>query len=197
MLNRKMLFLSALAALLGFAVPGMAEPTIEAEAAVAYEEGVPGGVVANAVQVVVEVVAIDHVNRTATILRPDGETVTMTVGPEAVHFDEVVVGDMVKVTMVEELVIQLDESGTAVDGAAAVVAFGDQPGGMAGSVEQVVATVTAIDLENHTATLQFEDGTERTIPVRDDIDLTQHQVGEKVVFQLREMFAIDIEPHAE
>jgi len=58
---------------------------------------------------------------------------------------------------------------------------------------QVTATVTAIDQTNRTATLQFEDGSTKTLPVRDDIDLSQRKVGEKVVFQVTEMIAISVE----
>lgn len=163
----------------------------------AIEEGVPGGAVVSTLQVTAEVVAIDHFNRSASLLRPDGETVTIKVGPEAMHFEEIVVGDMVQVTFVEELIVSVDKSGTAMSGSASAVALGAQAGGMAEMINQVVATVSAIDQVNRTATLQFEDGTERTIPVRSDIDLSEHKPGEKVVFQVTEMMAIDIQKHTE
>jgi hypothetical protein len=58
---------------------------------------------------------------------------------------------------------------------------------------QITATVSAIDQENRTATLAFEDGRTKTFPVRDDIDLSQRKVGEKVVFTVTEMIAISVE----
>jgi hypothetical protein len=60
-------------------------------------------------------------------------------------------------------------------------------------VKQVTATVTAIDKTNRTATLRFEDGASETFPVRDDIDLNQRKVGDRVVFRVTEMIAISVE----
>lgn len=160
-------------------------------------EGVPGGVIVDTVEVRAEVTAIDTANRKATLKRPDGEEFTVKVGPEAVNFDQVRVGDIVKATVTEELVVFLDEEGTsAPDGAAAMVALapkGAQPGGVVAQTIQVTATVKAIDPVNRTATLRFDDGSTETFPVRDDIDLSQRKVGEKVVFQLTEMVAISVE----
>ena len=163
----------------------------------AIAEGVPGGVMVDTVEVSAKVTAIDTAKRTATLKGSDGEAFTVKVGPEAVNFDQVRVGDMVNVTLTEELVVFLDEEGAAApDGAAAVVALapkGAQPGGVVAETVQVTATVKAIDKANRTATLQFEDGSTQTFPVRDDIDLSQRKTGEKVVFQVTEMIAISVE----
>ena len=106
-------------------------------------------------------------------------------------------GDIVNVMLTEELVVFLAEEGTAApEGAAAVVALapkGAQPGGVVAETVQVTATVKAIDTTNRTATLQFEDGSTETFPVRDDIDLGKRRVGEKVVFQVTEIIAISVE----
>ena len=58
---------------------------------------------------------------------------------------------------------------------------------------QVTATVVGIDLEKRTATLGFQDGSTKAFPVRSDIDLSKHKVGEQVVFRITEMIAIRIE----
>lgn len=163
----------------------------------AFKEGVPGGVIVDTVNVSAKVTAIDTVNRKATLLGPDGEEFPVTVGPEAVNFDQVRVGDMVDVILTEELVVFLAEEGaSAPDGSAAMVALapkGAQPGGVVAAITQVTATVTAIDQTGRRATLQFEDGSQKIFPVRDDIDLSRRKVGEKVVFQVTEMIAISVE----
>ena len=64
---------------------------------------------------------------------------------------------------------------------------------MAADTTQVTATVMAIDPMERTATLRFENGSTRTIAVRDDIDLSKRKVGEKVVFLLTNMMAISVE----
>jgi len=162
-----------------------------------FQEGVPGGVIVNTLDVSARVTAIDTSNRKLTLLGPDGDKSTVKVGPEAVNFDQIRVGDLVNATVTEELVVYLDEEGaSAPDGAAGVVALapkGAQPGGLVAETVQVTATVTAIDQTNRTATLQFEDGSSKSFTVRDDIDLSQRKVGEKVVFQVTEMIAISVE----
>lgn len=172
-------------------------PAPEGSSTAAIEEGVPGGVFVNTVEVSAKVTAIDADNRKVTLLGPDGEEETVKVGPEAVNFDQVRVGDMVKVMLTEELVVFLDEAGAAApDGAAAMVSLapkGTQPGGIVAEAVQVTGTITEIDQANRTATLQFENGSTETFPVRDDIDLSQREVGEKVVFQVTEMIAITVE----
>lgn len=163
----------------------------------AVAEGVPGGVFVNTKEVSAKVTAIDQTNRKVTLLWPDGDKDTIKVGPEAINFDQVKVGDMVNVIVTEELVIYLDEEGaSAPDGAAAMVALapkGEQPAGLVAETAQVTATVTAINTTKRTATLRFEDGTTKTFPVRDDIDLSMRKIGEKVVFRVTEMIAISVE----
>jgi hypothetical protein len=171
-----------------------APPPPEASTTSTYQEGVPGGVMVNTVEMSARVTAIDHFNREATLLGSDGEEVTVKVGPEAVHFDQIQKGDLVKVTVVEELVVYLDEENeTSIGGSAAVVGLGAQAGGFAAETREIIGTVTAIDREKRTATLRFQDGSTKTFPVRSDIDLNKHKVGEQVVFHITEMVAIKIE----
>lgn len=168
-------------------------PPGDIESFAAYDEGVPGGVIANKMVINARVTAIDHFNREATLMGSDGKEVTVKVGPEAVNFDKIEKGDMVKVTVAEQLVVFMDETATRIGGSAAVMALGAQAGGMAAQTREIVGTVINIDHEKRTATLEFQDGTFKTFPVRSDIDLSKHKIGEKVVFQLSEMVAIDIQ----
>ena len=172
-------------------------PPAKGGSAVAFTEGVPGGVIVNAVDVSARVTAIDKVHRKVTLLKEDGKKSIVKVGPEAVNFDQIKVGDLVRATVTEELVIFLEEEGApAKEGAAGMVALapkGARPGGLAAQVTQVTATVTAIDQTNRTATLRFEDGNSQKFSVRDDIDLSQRKVGERVVFRVTEMIAISVE----
>ncbi len=172
-------------------------PPAEEASAAAIQVGVPGGVFVNTVEVSARVTAIDKTNRKVTLLESDGDKFTVKVGPEAVNFDQVKVGDLVKATVTEELVVYLDEEGvSAPDGSEAMVALapkGAQPGGLMAETTQVTGTVTAIDRANRTATLRFDDGSTETFPVRDDIDLSRRKIGEKVVFLVTEMIAISVE----
>jgi hypothetical protein len=93
------------------------------------------------------------------------------------------------------MVVEMGEPGSG-DGGVAVVSLapeGAKPGGVVAETTQHTGTVTAINLTEHTATLQFEDGTTRTFPVRADIRLQEHRLGEKVVFRRTEMVAVSVE----
>jgi hypothetical protein len=172
-------------------------PPAVGSSSTAIEPGVVGGVTVDTVVVMAKIAAIDMKNRKATLLLEDGTKETVKVPPEAVNFDQVQVGDMLKVTLTKETVVYLDEEGIAPpDAYAAGVALtpkGAQPGGVVADAVQVTATVIFIDQTNRTANLRFEDGTVETFPVRDDIDLSQRKVGEKVVFIVTEMVALSVE----
>jgi hypothetical protein len=188
--------LTGLLALTAYASTSVPPPAAATSSAT-FVDGVPGGVIVNTIDVSARVTAIDKVNRTATLLRSDGEKITVKVGPEAVNFDQVDVGDWVNLTVVEEIVIYLNEEGEPQSnesaGLVASAPKGAQPGGVVAETTQITGTVTAIDPKKRTATLQFEDGTTKTFPVRSDIDLTKRKVGEQVVFRVTEMIAISVE----
>jgi hypothetical protein len=174
-----------------------APPPGESSLTSAYQEGVPGGITVNTLDVSARVTAIDKANRKVTLLGPDGKTFTVKVGPAAVNFEQVGVGDRVNLTVTEELVVYLNEEGqSSSDNSAALVALapkGSQPGGLFADTTQITGTVTAIDLNKQTATLRFEDGSSKTFPVRSDVDLKKRKVGEQVVFRVTEMIAISVE----
>lgn len=162
----------------------------------AYAEGIPGGVMVNAIEMSARVSAIDHVKRTATLLRSDDTSFTVKAGPEVINFDQIGLGDLVNLAMIEEIAVySQDAKAPAVDQSAVLVARapkGAAPGGLMADTVQTVATVTAIDTKKRTATLRFQDDSEKTFAVRDDIDLTKHKIGEKVVFEVTEVLAIDV-----
>lgn len=172
-------------------------PPAQQSSASAFQPGVPGGIVVNTKTVSARVTAIDYAQRKVTLLGAEGKSFTTKVGPQAVNFDQVKKGDLVNLTLTEELVVHLDdEKAPAAQGSAAAVALapkGAQPGGVMAETTQIVATVTSIDLMKHTATLRFEDGTTRTLKVRDDVDLGKHKAGERVVFRVTEMVALSID----
>lgn len=164
--------------------------------AAATSEGVPGGVVVQTYELTAVVVAIDLANRKLTLLGADGVKQTVKVGPDAINFDQIRVGDRLQVTVAEELVVSVvGEGEPSSDGGAQVVVLapkGAKPGGLIAETTQLTAKVTSLDLERRKATLQFEDGTTRTVAVRPDVDLTNHKVGDKVIIRTTEMLAVRI-----
>jgi hypothetical protein len=178
-------------------VPIEGQMTAASTGVASYAEGVPGGAMVHTVEITATVAAINHASRKVTLVSSDGIKKTVKVGPEVINFDQIRVGDQLKVTATEELVVQMAEPGkSAGNESNAIVALapkGAKPGGLAAETTQVSAKVTAIDQENRTATLRFEDGSSRTFPVRSDVDLSKQQIGDHVVFRFTEMIAISVE----
>ena len=172
-------------------------PTVETTSATSVQKGVPGGVVVETHKMTATVTGIDAASRKVTLVTPGGEKTTVKCGPEVINFDQIRIGDQLKVTVTEQLAIYMATEGApSSDGGAAVVALapkGAKPGGIVASTVQVTAKVAAIDLKHHKATLQFQDGTTRTVAVRKDVDLTKRQVGEEVVIRTTEALAISVE----
>jgi hypothetical protein len=170
--------------------------TGQAAGAASVTEGVPGGSVVRTYELQATVAAIDKATRKVTLVDAAGIKTTVKAGPEVVNFDQIRVGDQLKITAAQELVVSVAGEGeTPSDGGAQMVAVapkGAKPGGMMVGTTQVTAKVTAIDADNHEATLQFEDGTTHTVAVRPDVDLSKRQVGDKVVIRTTEALAIRV-----
>lgn len=162
-----------------------------------YVEGVPGGYRSQTVEVKATVKGISSASRKVTFVSADGVEKTVKAGPNVINFDQIRVGDQIKITLTQEIVVQMAGKGTMPNDATAVVVAGapkgDKPGGLIAEATQVTATVKAIDPEKRTATLQYEDGSTRTFAVRGDLDLTKRQIGEQVVIRVTEMLAVSIE----
>jgi hypothetical protein len=171
-------------------------PTSETTSSTSIEKGVPGGVVVETNKMTANVTAIDTASRTVTLATPDGRKTPVKCGPEIINFDQIRVGDQVKVTVTEELAVSMATEATPPAAGAMTVALapkGAKPGGVIAGTVQVTATISAIDLKNHKATLQFPDGSTHTVAVREDVDLTQRKVGEKVVIRTTGSMAISVE----
>ena len=164
---------------------------------VAVEQGVPGGTIVETYKVTATVTAVDAASRKVTIVTPDGTKTTFKAGPEVVNFAQIQVGDQVKATLAEQLVVFVRKNGDpANDGTAAAVALapvGAKPGAVMANTEEVTAKVEAIDLAHHKATLRFPDGKTKTFKVRPDVDLTKAKLGDEVTFRTTEALAILVE----
>lgn len=177
-------------------VPIEGQLTGEASGAVAVEKGVPGGTLVQTYEIKASVTSIDKAARKVTLMDATGIKTTVKAGPEVVNFDQIRVGDALLVTAAKELVVSVAGEGEAPrDGGEQLVALapeGAKPGAVMAETMQVTATVTAIHVEQHTATLRFEDGSTRTVAVRPDVDLGKRKVGDKVVIRTTGALAIRI-----
>ncbi|MDH4568401.1 hypothetical protein E8E95_17095 [Pseudomonas sp. BN414] len=163
----------------------------------AYAQGVPGSVVTETERVSAVVTAIDHQKRTFTLEDDKGNRQTFNAVPEMRNFPQLKVGDRVNAVVTHERVIQLRAPNEPhEDGAAGLVATapeGDKPGILAANTVEVTAVVKAIDTTQHTATLEFDDGTRKVVRVRPDIDLKPSYLNQEVVIRMTSAFAISVE----
>lgn len=161
------------------------------------QQGVPGGVFVKTTDMSGRVTAIDRATETATLMDSNGKRFPVTLGPGAVNFDQVKVGDLVKAQVTEELAVSLeDERVPQRDSSAGVAVLaprGAQPGGVVAGSTRLTATVVGTDPVNRNATLRFEDGGVKTLPIRGDVDLGKLSVGQRVVFNVNRMVAIKLE----
>lgn len=164
-------------------------------------KGVPGGSVVETHQLNATVTGIDAINRRITLETMDGNTRVIKAGPEVRNFNQIQVGDKVKATLVEQLVVFMRRPGeesaaqapTSRQTTVTVAPVGAKPAVMAADTIEVTAKVVGINQQNREASLQFPDGTVRIVKVRPDVDMTKAKLGDEVVIRSTEDMAIKVE----
>lgn len=126
----------------------------------------------------------------------DGKTKTYNVDKSAQNLDQVQVGDHVKFTCTEELMITVNKAGETPSAAAASV-VGVAPKGAKPDVVMVETTaisgkILAIDAEERKVTYEDAEGKKKTIKVQKDVDLSGLIVGESVDAVLTESVVLDV-----
>jgi len=171
-------------------------PRIQTTSTSTYVPGVPGGTTVETRTLSAVVTEIDAPNRTVVMLTKDGKKTRVKCGPDVINFDQIRVDDHLIVTMTEQIVVALAGAAEA-DGEEGVTAValapkGAKPGGVIANATKLTATLIAIDLDNYQVTLQFPDGSTKTVTVRDDVDLARQKVGETVVIRITEVLALNV-----
>ncbi len=167
-------------------------PTVDKITTTAYKEGVPGGALSQTYQTTATVSAIDPVTRQVTLVAPDASQNTFLAGPEFA-LDQIRAGDEVKVAVARELVMYMNpENVPPTTNPADLVSAtpGVRPGVLMADPVELTATVEAVDLAKHEATLQISDGRHGTFKIRPDVDLTSVKPGAKVFIRTTTAVAI-------
>jgi len=143
------------------------------------------------------VMGINYVNRTLTVGSPNGRLATFKVSKEVTNFNQINSGDKIKVTALESLAVFLRKtSDPASAGEADTVTLapkGALPGVVVTDAKEVTAKITLVNRRNRQATLQFVDGTTKTIRVNKSVDLSAVKPGDDVTVRLTEALAILVE----
>lgn len=177
----------------------LAALAVESESVVEVitEEGVPGGAIVAAQEITATVESIDPSTRTVTLVMPDGIKTEYKAGPAVANFDQMKAGNVLRVVAIEAVAVALRKGGepaednVTVGGAAAPL--GDKPGMLIGGAVEVHATVQSLDTEARTATLEMPDGSTKTVEVREDVDMAQAAVGDKVSIKLVQALAVVVQ----
>lgn len=126
------------------------------------------------------VVEINQSERTFVLQDDAGHRRQIAAPADMINFPQLKVGDVVDAEItVETLIYVADAADVPADGGeglAVAAAEGEKPGVLAAQQEQISsATVIAVDVENHSATLELADGSLRTVPVRPDVSISSPQ----------------------
>jgi hypothetical protein len=142
--------------------------------------------------------AVDQAQRTLTLKRPDGRTVTMRVPPEARNFDQIKPGDTVRAEYLDAVAIFLRKAGAPPQAsertAVAVAPKGEMPAGVVVDTVEVTAKVEAVDGIARTLTLRGPDGGTRTVKVDQSVKvLDEIRPGDEVVMRHTQALALKID----
>ena len=142
--------------------------------------------------------AIDQSTRMVTLKGPKGNSITFKAGDQVRNLAQVKVGDDVKFAYYESLSVLVLKKGEAFPTAGESAAMarankGEMPAGVVGKETTANATITAIDKEAKTATLQGEDGKSVTVTPRHPKNLDKVKVGDRLVLTYTEAVAVKVE----
>lgn len=156
-----------------------------------------GAVVVETTKLEAKVVAVNSRERTLTLKPKYRDEVTFKADERVANFDQIQVGDEVHAEVIEEIAISLIPGGAATSvGEAAGVALaplGAKPGIVMVDSVEVTAEIIAIDAHEHTVTLEFLDGSTKTVQVGKHRDLTRVKLGDSVRIVITEGVAIRVE----
>ncbi len=142
------------------------------------------------------VLSINHKTRHVALKTEAGDTVKVEVGPEAKNFGQVKKGDVINITYTEKLTIHVEPSGTPSSTSETTTAnakAGEKPAASAKNKSTYKATITAIDKDKGTVTLQGTGGDQFEVTPRHPENLDKVKVGDLVVFTYTEAVAASLE----
>jgi len=160
--------------------------------------GFGGEIVTDAISTTATVVSVDRTKRLVVLKRADGSNVTYKAAPNAVGFDDIKAGDVVKVSVAEELAVFLGRNSVPAGAANTTRLRVKVPNHTEAYATEVAtltftAKVTAIDDWADTVTLHLADGSTKTIKVSEYVNLADVSVGDNVSVQSTEAAVIVLE----
>ena len=197
-MRKSLVLLAALA--VAAALPAAAQkPDAQGGTVVASEPG--KAAIVRAAEISALVVSVDKKTRTVSLKGPKGNVVDVVAGDEVQNFDQIKVGDFLKVRYMQSLALELQKTKTGVTGIAAQGAAvkaepGQRPAVAAAGEVTAIAKVTAVNKKAKTITLKGPRGNEVALDVQNPDQFKVVKVGDEVKVTYTEAVAISVEPGA-
>ena len=140
---------------------------------------------------------IDLAKRKVTLLFEDGKHKTYKVDKSVQNLDQVKVGDHLKISYTEEIIIVVGKSNEAPSQAEAgevgVAPKGAKPGIVMVDTSALSAKVLAVDPQKRRVTLEEPDGKKKTVKLGKKVtNLDQLKVGDSIDMIMTESLVVDI-----
>jgi hypothetical protein len=183
------------------AVPALAD---QAKSVTSTRNGKPYFEASEKMSVKATITKIDVKGRVLTLKEEAGDTVSVEAGPDVRNFNQLAIGDQVKITYTQKLTAHVEAPEPGAPGAVGAVTEttsvrskpGEKPGGSLTATTTYRATIVSIDKTKGTATLKGADGQTFTIVARFKENLDKVAVGEIAVFTYTEAIAAKVEKSA-
>ena len=149
-----------------------------------------------AVTATATITAIDSTTRSVTLRNDKGEEDTFTAGPDVTRFNQLKVGDKIRLTYYESLVLQLRKPGDASSASSDAIAAGRTkavPGGAVGVQQTRTVTVKAVDKSVPSITVTTPDGRTVTRKVEDKKNIEGLSAGDQIDITYRRALLTEIQ----
>jgi len=137
----------------------------------------------NAVTATATIQAIDSTTRSITLRNEQGDEDTFTAGPEVKRFNELKVGDKIRLTYYESIVFELRKPDAKSNEGGDTLAAGrtkDMPGGAVASQQMRTVTVKAVDPDVPSITVLTQDGRTITRKIEDKKVIEGVKPGDRI-----------------
>ena len=146
------------------------------------------------------VTGIEKATRTVTLKGPQGRTVDVVAGDEVKNFDQIRVGDNVKVSYVEALSLELKKTKGKLDAKSETAAVraepGSRPAAAVGRQTTVLADVVAVDPKKSIISLKGPRGNVVDLKVQNPDHFKVVKKGDQVEAVYTEAIAVSVTPTA-
>jgi len=145
------------------------------------------------------VTAVDKATREVTLKMPSGHLEKVQAGEEVRNFDQIKVGDTLKIKYIESLALELKKGGKEVVGRKETGALdrsqpGQKPGGVVRREVTVVANVVAVDEAKMKVSVKNDKGEVYDFNLKDPAQVKLVKVGDQVQATYTEGLAVSMEP---